>query len=286
MTLRIEPIRHDFVGEVFGVDLRHPLDDAHRRAIDAAMDIYGVLVFHDQPLSTAEQVAFATSFGPLDFGLRAATKAANPYASGIDDVSNVEGDKVADRSSHQVISSMANRLWHKDCGGGPVSYSILNASVVPAEGGETEFADMRGAFDALPPALLQEAEGKRVYHRALQSRLQLGMTYTPEQLDALPLLELPLVRVHPGSGRKHLFIGAHASHVKDMTVAEGRVLLMELLEHATGPRFVYRHVWAPADLVMWDNRSTLHRGRRYDIGQPRKLRRVTITDVARERASA
>jgi alpha-ketoglutarate-dependent 2,4-dichlorophenoxyacetate dioxygenase len=279
MVLRIKPIGNGFVAEVAGVDLRQALTDVQRVAIEAAMNDYGVLVFHGQPLSTAQHVAFGTSFGPLDFGLRAATKSANPYASGIDDVSNVDGDKVADRNSHQIVSSMANRLWHKDCGGGAVTYSILNASVVPDEGGQTEFADMRAAFDALPPTLLHEAEGKVVYHRALQSRLQLGMTYTQEQLDALPMLELPLVQIHPGSGRKHLFIGAHASHIKDMTLAEGRVLLLDLLEHATDTRFVHSHVWSPNDLVMWDNRSTLHRGRRYDIAQPRKLRRVTITDT-------
>lgn len=287
MSIEFKPLGTEFVAQASGVDLRQPLDRADREAIDRAMDRYAVLVFHGQPLSTQEQVAFAQNFGPLDFGLRAGTKVDSGYGLGVDDVSNVAANgSIAARSGHQIVSSMANRLWHKDCGGTPVSYSILNAMAVTTEGGETEFADLRAAYDTLPPLLRAEVEGRVAVHHALRSRVVLGLQYTDEQLAHFPPLHLPLVRTHPGSGRKHLFIGAHASHVDGLTMAEGRVLLADLQEHATQPRFVYRHVWAPGDLVMWDNRTTLHRGLRYDITQQRQLRRVTLTDVAGAAAAA
>jgi len=271
----------DFVAEATGIDLCRPLSKSDREAIDRAMDRYAVLVFHDQALATAEQVAFGKSFGPLDFGLRAGTGAESRYELGVDDVSNLaRSGRVAERNDHQIVSSMANRMWHKDCGGGPVTYSILNALTVPSEGGETEFADMRAAYDALPPTLRAEAEGRAAVHHALRSRVMLGLQYDESQMVRFPPSRWPLVRVHPGSGRKHLFIGVHASHIEGMSIAEGRVLLDDLIEHATRPCFVYRHHWSAGDVVMWDNRSTLHRGMRYDLAQVRRLRRVTLTDVA------
>jgi alpha-ketoglutarate-dependent 2,4-dichlorophenoxyacetate dioxygenase len=282
VTISITPIGAGFVAEASGLDLREPLAPEQRQAIVSAMDQYGVLVFRGQRLTTTEHAKFGMAFGPLDVGIRAATKVPSALGlAGVDDVSNVSPDNVlATRSSYQIISSMANRLWHKDAGGGSVSYSILNALVVPGEGGETEFSDLRAAYDALPPALRAEAEGRVVVHQALRSRLSLGMTYTEEQINGIPAAELPLVRVHAGSGRKHLFIGAHASHVVGMTVAEGRILLADLQEHATQQRFVYSHRWSVDDLVMWDNRCTMHRGRRYDLDSVRQLRRVTVRDAA------
>src|SRR5690606_38996308 len=143
----------------------------------------------------------------------------------------------------------------------------------PEQGGETEFADMRAAYDALPQAQKQRLAGLHAEHYALHSRFLLGDTdYSEEQRRAIPSAVWPLVRRHPGSGRELLFIGSHASHVMGLSVAEGRLLLMDLLEHATQPRFVYRHTWRPADLVIWDNRCTLHRGRPFDLAARRELR--------------
>jgi alpha-ketoglutarate-dependent 2,4-dichlorophenoxyacetate dioxygenase len=153
--------------------------------------------------------------------------------------------------------------------------------VVPPRGGETEYADLRAAYDALPEDMKEEIAGLEAEHYALHSRLLLGDTsYSEEQKKAIPPATWPLVRAHPGSGRKVLWVGIHATHVLGMTVPEGRMLLADLLEHATQREFVYRHQWRVGDLVMWDNRAVVHRGRRWDVSQRREMRRATTEDVA------
>ena len=156
---------------------------------------------------------------------------------------------------------------------------MLSAVVVPGEGGETEFADLRAAYDALPFPLKKQIENLEAAHYAWHTRLWLGDTVSEEQKAKFPPVRWPLVRTHP-SGRKVLFVGVHCTHIPGMTLAEGRVLLADLLEHATQREFVYRHVWQPGDLVMWDNRCTIHRGRRFDLSARRELRRVTNEDTA------
>lgn len=292
MTLQVKQVHKHFVGEASGVDLSKPLDAATVKAVNDAMDKYAVLVFRDQPLTQTQQLELAKSFGPLDMGLKKLKKQPDRLEHAeLADISNVAdaGGTVA-RDSRKIVSNIANQLWHSDSSfqQPAARYSMLAAVQVPSSGGDTEFADLRAAYDALPDETKQEIEGLEAEHYALHSRFLLGDTeYTDEQKAALPPVWWPLVRTHPGSGRKLLFAGIHARAIKGWTVAEGRMLLMDLLEHATQPEFVYIHKWRPNDLVIWDNRSTLHRGRRFDLSQPRELRRATTLDVdGQEQAAA
>ena len=178
---------------------------------------------------------------------------------------------------------LANRLWHTDASfrAVPGALSMLYAHVIPDEGGDTEFADLRAAYDALPAATKAQLEGKVAIHSIWHSRGQLDVTkYTPEELASLPPVPQRVVRTHPGSHRKTLYIAAHASHIDGMPVPDGRLLLMELMEHATKPQFVHAHKWRQGDLVIWDNRCTMHRARPFDTTKVRDLRRVTTRDVA------
>jgi alpha-ketoglutarate-dependent 2,4-dichlorophenoxyacetate dioxygenase len=272
-----------FAAQASGVDLRKPLDPAVARAIEEAMDRYAVLVFHDQPLSEDEQIAFARSFGPLNAGLRKATGAATRFKyDELIDISNVAQDgEVAARGDAKLVGAIANQLWHSDSSfqDAPIAYSMLSAVVVPAAGGETEFADLRAAYSALPERIKREIAGLVARHSAFHSRFLLGDSrYTAEQLKVFPSVDWPLVRTHPGSKRKALFVGAHCSEILGMTVPEGRMFLADLIEHATQREFVHRHEWRSGDLVMWDNRCTLHRGRRYDLAERRDLRRTTTEE--------
>lgn len=284
MALRFRRLHPLFAAEASGVDLRRPLDAATVKAIDDAMDEYAVLVFRDQPLSQGEQVAFAKQFGPLDAGLRKATGAGTRFEyDELIDISNLALDGgLAGRDSAKLVGTIANQLWHSDSSFQSINvkYSMLSAVVPAAWGGDTEFADLRAAWDALDPALQAEIEPLVATHSAFHSRVLLGDDkYTPEQLAKFPPVPRPLVQVHPGSKRKLLFVGVHCNAIEGMSVPEARMLIADLLEHATDRRFVHRHKWQPHDLVMWDNRSTLHRGRRYDLTRTRDLRRTTTIDT-------
>jgi alpha-ketoglutarate-dependent 2,4-dichlorophenoxyacetate dioxygenase len=273
-----------FAAEASGIDLAKPLAKSEAKEVEAAMDRFGVLVWRGQPLSEEQQIALAKNFGPLDTGLKKARKRPGRYAQEeIIDISNVtpEGG-LYDRAHSATISNLANQLWHSDSSfqKPPAKYSMLSAVVVPAHGGETEYADLRAAYDALPANLKKEIQGLEAEHYAWHSRAWLGDTITQEQAKIFPPVSWPLVRAHPGSGRKLLFVGIHCTKVSGLTLAEGRVLIADLLEHATQREFVYRHVWKPGDLVMWDNRCTLHRGRRFDLAARRELRRVTCEEAA------
>ncbi len=289
MTLTLNPVTTDFAAEAAGVDLRQPLDAATIAAIDAAMDQYAVLFFRNQPLDEVQQIACARQFGPLDAGLRKATGAATRFKyDELIDISNLALDgAVAQSGNAKLVGTLANQLWHTDSSFQPlpIKYSMLSAVTLPTAGGDTEWADMRAAYDALPDDLRQLAEGRTAHHSTFHSRVLLGDDkYTPEQLNRFPPAEWPLVRTHPGSGRKLLFVGVHCDRVSDMSVPEGRLLVSELLEHATQRQFVYRHRWQTGDYVMWDNRATVHRGRRYDLSARRDLRRTTTLE--RNAASA
>jgi alpha-ketoglutarate-dependent 2,4-dichlorophenoxyacetate dioxygenase len=283
MRLELEPLHPLFAARAGGFDLRRPLALEAVREIEAAMDRYAVLVWHDQPFSEAEQVAFARQFGPLDPGLRKARPGQHRFGyEELIDISNLtpEGE-VAARDHAKIVSNLANQLWHSDSSfqQPAAAYSMLSAVVVPSAGGDTEFCDLRAAYDSLPPEAKREAENLASEHYAFHTRLWLGDTsYTEAQLKSLPPVRWPLVREHPRSKRKVLWVGAHATHIVGWTLAEGRVLLADLLEHATQREFVYRHRWRVGDLVMWDNRCTLHRGRRFDLSQRRELRRTTTED--------
>jgi len=285
MTLQLRLLHPRFAAEASGVDLRRPLERETVLAIEQAMDRYAVLVWPEQPFTEDEQVAFARQFGPLDLGLRKARPGQHRFRyDELIDISNVTPQgEVAGRDHAKIVSNLANQLWHSDSSfqQPAARYSMLSAVVLPPSGGDTEFCDLRAAYDALSPESKEEIEKLRSQHYAFHTRLWLGDTsYTEEQLKSMPPVEWPLVRTHPGSGRKLLWVGAHATHIVGWTVGEGRVLLSDLLEHATQREFVYRHRWRVGDLVMWDNRCTLHRGRRFDLSQRRELRRTTTEETA------
>ena len=282
MPLSFTPLHPLFAVRADGIDLRDPLNGATACEIEAAMDRYAVLAFRGQDITEDEQLAFTAAFGPMDPGRHLAVRQHRRVRPEFADVSNLdEQGNVADRNHRRILSNMATRLWHTDSSykKPAAKFSLLYCSAIPDWGGETEFADMRAAYDALPEQLRREAEGRSAEHYVHHSRAMLGFEPSPEDIaGAIPPVTWPLVRVHPGSGRKLLYIGAHATHVVGLSLPEGRVLLSDLLEHATQRQFVYRHEWRPGDLVMWDNRAVLHRGRRYDLAQPRDMRRSTVED--------
>jgi alpha-ketoglutarate-dependent 2,4-dichlorophenoxyacetate dioxygenase len=291
MALAFEPLHPLFAAEARGLDLRRPIDAAAAATIEAAMDRYAVLVFRDQPLDEDQQLAFTRWFGPIDVGLKKVFRGPNRLKREESiDISNVGLDgRVLPRDHKKLFSNIANQLWHSDSSfqQPPAKYSLLSAQVVPPSGGDTEFADMRAAYDALPDDVKQRLAGLTAEHWALHSRILLGDTdYTEAQKAVIPPVEWPLVRRHPGSARPTLFIGVHARRILGLSLPEGRILLLDLLEHATQREFVYRHRWRVGDLVMWDNRCVLHRGRHFDPTQRRELRRSTTEDVASAQGNA
>lgn len=272
-----------FAGRVTGVDLSQ-ISSAMAQDIRDAMDQHGVLVFPGQHLSQDAQIAFAESMGPLELGFRKIKTGAHRLKyNELADISNVTPDgEVAAREHAKIVSNLANQLWHSDSSFQMprAKYSMLAASVVPDFGGETEFADLRMAFDALPDWRKNQVSNLHAVHSALHSRFMLGDThYTPEQVAMFPPVVWPLVQTDPRTGRKILFVGSHVSDIQGMVLAESRLLVMDLLEHATQRHFVYTHHWQVGDLVMWDNTATLHRGRYFDLSQRRELRRATTQEV-------
>jgi alpha-ketoglutarate-dependent 2,4-dichlorophenoxyacetate dioxygenase len=281
--LQLQPL-HPFAAQASGIDLREPLTPAQVKAIEDAMDRHAVLVWRGQPLTQDQQIAFARALGPLDLGLRKLKGGAHRFKyAELADISNVKADgEVAGREHAKIVGNVANQLWHSDSSFQKprAKYSMLSAVTVPGFGGDTEFADLRMAYDALPDWRRKQVEGLVAVHYALHSRFLLGDTnYTEEQRNSIAPARWPLVQVDPRSGRKILFVGIHACEVEGMTVAEGRMLLSDLLEHATQREFVYRHQWQVGDLVMWDNTATVHRGRWFDFAERRELRRATTEEV-------
>jgi alpha-ketoglutarate-dependent 2,4-dichlorophenoxyacetate dioxygenase len=287
MSITVKPTQPQFFAEISGIDLAQPLKAADRDAIAAAIDRYAVVVFHDQKLSDDQQIEFAGHFGPIHSSAQRARHRGIKHRLARDeiaDISNLDGDsKVLDVDNRRRLDWLANRLWHTDASfrAVPGALSMLYAHIVPAEGGNTEFADLRAAYDDLPDATKKQLEGLVAEHSIWHSRGQLSVTnYTPEEIASLPPVPQRVVRTHPGSKRKTLYVAAHASHILGMPVADGRLLLLDLMEHATQPKFVHAHTWREGDLVIWDNRCTMHRARPFDTTQVRDLRRVTTADVA------
>jgi alpha-ketoglutarate-dependent 2,4-dichlorophenoxyacetate dioxygenase len=289
MAIELRKLHPLFAAEAGGLDLSQPLDAQTERDIWDAIDRYAVLVFHDQRLSDAQLRDFAARFGDLEIGRSAARGGRRRLAiPQIGDISNLDEDhQVRALDDRRRLDSLGNRLWHTDASYMPVPVvlGMLHAvSVPPASalgGGETEFADMRAAYDALADATKAAIDGLIVQHDVFWSRAQIGFTeFPPGEREQYPPSPQRLVRRHPGSKRKTLYLSAHASHIVDWPIADGRLLLLDLNTHATQPEFVYSHKWRVGDLVIWDNRCTMHRGRAHDEAQPRDLRRATTLDVA------
>jgi alpha-ketoglutarate-dependent 2,4-dichlorophenoxyacetate dioxygenase len=284
MAIAFHKIHPYFVGEVTGADLRQP-DNALIDRIRDGMDEYGVLVFHDQPLSNEEQLAFAQRFdGELHTKTSVAVLGKNRFGNeALTDISNVnENGELLQRDDRRRVSSLSNRLWHTDASfQDPAGrYSMLAAKVVPPVSADTEYADMRTAYDQLDDDTKEKIQGLRVFHSIVYSRHVLGFEFDQEEGQKLQGAVHPLVRLIPRSGRHSLYLASHASHIVDWPVPEGRALLRDLTEHATQPQFVYRHAWRPDDFVIWDNRATMHRGRSFDDTKyARELRRTTTLDI-------
>jgi alpha-ketoglutarate-dependent 2,4-dichlorophenoxyacetate dioxygenase len=282
MAVSIRQLHRHFVGEVSGVDLTTPLTAQEAREIEAGMDRYAVLVFHDQDITDEQQLQFASNFGPKENtkGGTVTKKADYRLTSGLADVSNLGKDgKPLPRDHRTHLFNLGNCLWHSDSSFRPIpaKFSLLSARVVNPIGGNTEFADMRAAYDALDDAAKTEIEDMICEHSLMYSRGALGfLDYTEEEKQMFKPVLQRLVRTHPVHGRKSLYLSSHAGGIVGMTMPEARVLLRDLNEHATQPEFVYVHKWKLHDLVMWDNRQTVHRVRRYDQSQPRDMRRATV----------
>jgi alpha-ketoglutarate-dependent 2,4-dichlorophenoxyacetate dioxygenase len=283
MPVTIRPLHPVFAGEVDGVDCRAPLDPADVAAIDAGMDEYAVLVFRDQSVSDAQQLAFTRHFGALeryDAPGHIQKPEERRLGPGMADFSNLDRDgRIMSAEDRVWFFKLGDRLWHSDSSfrPAPAKYSLLSGRLIPSWGGNTEFADMRAAYDALDAHSKAEVEDLVCEHSLIYSREAIGFTdLTAEELEAFRPVRQPLVRFHPGTGRKSLFLASHAGAIVGWTTPEARMFLRDLVEHATRPEFVYSHAWRAYDLVMWDNRTTMHRGRRFDRREVRDVRRTTL----------
>jgi alpha-ketoglutarate-dependent 2,4-dichlorophenoxyacetate dioxygenase len=283
MPLSIRSLHPVFAGEVTGVDCRRPLDRDEVAAIEAGMDEYAVVVFPDQPLTDAEQIAFTRHFGELEgYNTPGHVRRREDHrlGPGIADFSNLDKSGAIMSAEDRVwFFKLADRLWHSDSSFRPIpaKYSLLSGRVIPSWGADTEFADMRAAYDALDERTRDELEDLVCEHSLVYSREAIGFTQlTPEEIEAFRPVRQPLVRRHPATGRKSLFLAAHAGAIVGWTTPEARMFLRDLTEHATQREFVYSHHWRPNDLVMWDNRTTMHRARRFDHREVRDVRRTTL----------
>lgn len=285
MALTFHKLHLHFAAEVSPIVLRDVHDRDTLEQIRAGMDEYAVLVFHEQFLTDDEHIAFAQRFdGELHTktGISALQKSRLGNEA-LADISNLdETGNILKSDDRRRMYGLGNRLWHTDASfqDPPGRYSMLSAKVVPPIGADTQFADMRAAYDALSAELKAQLEGLRVHHSIAYSRQVLGFEFSEKEQDMLKGAVHPLIRLLPGSGRKSLYVASHASRIIDWPVPEGRLLLRELIEHATQPQFVYRHTWREGDLVIWDNRATMHRATPFADGNfRRELRRVTTLDI-------
>jgi alpha-ketoglutarate-dependent 2,4-dichlorophenoxyacetate dioxygenase len=286
MDVSIHQIHPVFVGEVSGIDISRPLAADEVAAIEAGMDRYAVLLFRDQTLTDEQQMAFSLNFGRLEDarGGSITRPEDKRLQVGMNDVSNLGKDgRPLDRFSRERAFNLGNMLWHSDSSfrAIPAKYSLLSARLVNPVGGNTEFADMRAAYDALDAPTKALIEDLVCEHSLMYSRGSLGMQDFSDQERAMfrPVRQR-LVRSHPVTGRRSLYLSSHAGAIVGMPIAEARILLRDLTEHATQPAFVYAHRWRQWDLVMWDNRQMMHRARRYDEVQPRDMRRTTVAGDA------
>ena len=286
MPLTFRKLHPVFVGEASPIELRAAHDEETLAKIRAGMDEFAVLVFRDQPFTDAEQLDFAQRF---DGQLHSRTGAAAIGKSrlgdeALTDISNLDqtGEIFAPGDRRRMYG-LGNRLWHTDASfvDPPGRYSMLSARIIPPVPVETEFADMRAAYDALPWEMKAQLEHLRAHHSIAYSRQTLGFEFSEEEEEQLKGAIHPLIRTMQRSGRRTLYLASHASRIIDWPVPEGRLLLRDLMEHATEPQFVYRHRWRAGDFLIWDNRATMHRGRPFDDTKHRReLRRVTTLDIA------
>ncbi|MEA2733041.1 MAG: alpha-ketoglutarate-dependent 2,4-dichlorophenoxyacetate dioxygenase [Acetobacteraceae bacterium] len=286
MTLSIRPIdpvsRPFFAGEVSGIDITRPLTSDQASSIEKGMDQYGVLVFHGQHFDDETQLRYSRNFGALEeaSGDLNWGKPRRIESALVNDISNLDIDnQVLARDDRKRLFSLGNRLWHSDSSFKevPAKFSLLSARSIPSAGGNTEFADMRAGYDSVDDETKAEIEDLVCEHSQLYSRALLGFAdFTEEDRIRLKPVLQRLVRRHPSTGRKSLYLASHAGAIVGWPVPEARALLRDLIEHATQRQFVYAHEWKQWDLVMWDNRATMHRARPFDPKQVRDMHRTTV----------
>ncbi|MGE0224951.1 MAG: TauD/TfdA dioxygenase family protein [Acetobacteraceae bacterium] len=283
--MHITPLHPGFAGDVSGIDLTRPLSREQVAAIDAGMDQYAVLIFHDQRFDDDTQLAFSRNFGELEIssGGEMSKPEERRLKLEMADISNLDHqNRLRAADDKKRLGALGNMLWHSDASfrAIPAKYSLLSARIVPPRGGNTEFADMRAAYDALDEATKAEIEDLITEHSNAYSREQIGFEradYGQENQEKLRPVRHRLVRTHPVTGRKSLYLSAHIGSIVGWPVPEARAFIRDLMEHATQPEFVHAHVWKPWDLVIWDNRTTMHRARRYnDRTDVRDMRRSTV----------
>ena len=279
----IDPARPTFIGEVSGIDLTRSLTEEEVSAIHAGMDRFGVLVFHDQHFEDEQQIAFSRQLGTLEEATGDIMSEKDRRLSmDLNDISNLDKNgELLPRDDRRRLFGLGNLLWHSDSSFKevPAKYSMLSARKIPLAGGNTEFADMRAAYDALDDATKTEVHDLICLHSQIFSRGVLGFDdFTDAERAKWAPVRQGLVRRHPNTGRLSLYLASHAGGIEGWPMPEARSFLRDLNEHATQRQFVYAHVWRPWDLVMWDNRVTMHRARRYDPKEVRDMRRTTLTN--------
>ncbi len=282
MPMTIRQLGPGFVGEVDGIDLTRPLSAGDVAAVHAGMDKYAVLIFHDQHLDDAQQLAFTQSLGSIELAIGVSLRKPeeqrlpNTFA----DVSNLDKDgRPFARDDRRRLYALGNQLWHSDSSFKvvPAKYSLLHARKVPDWGGNTEFADMRAAYDSLDSDTRTLVEDLVCEHSQMYSRARHGFTeFTDEERARFKPVLQRLVRTHPSTGRRSLYLSSHAGKIVGWPEPEAKAFLMDLTEIATQREFTYAHKWRAGDLVMWDNRSTMHRARPFPHDQPRDVRRTTL----------
>ncbi|MFT5182502.1 MAG: alpha-ketoglutarate-dependent 2,4-dichlorophenoxyacetate dioxygenase [Alphaproteobacteria bacterium] len=286
MSFSVHAITPTFAAEIGDLDLRQPLGEAEFAALEDVFNTYSVLVFPGQALNEEAQLAFSEGFGPLETTIQKFRKGVKlRVGPKFADVSNIGvNNEVLPEDSERRLFNSGNRLWHTDSSFRlvPSKCSLLHASSIPPIGGQTEFADLRAAYDALPEATQARLEGLVAEHSIRVSRAKIGYDqFTHDEIAGMPSAPQVVVRSHAGSGRRTLYLASHAGRIFGMDDGEGKALLAELIEHATQRQFVYSHRWRADDLVMWDNRCTMHRGLPFDdLRYKRDMRRTTVRDVA------
>ena len=283
VSIQVTPLHPVFACAITGVDLSKPIDAATRDAIAKAMDQYAVAVLPAQKMSDRQHVDFSALYGRLEtsphFGVKDGAKVRMSLPE-LFDVSNLdENNEILVEDDRRRFYRLANEMWHTDSSFQPggAKYSLLYAKVVPSKGADTEFADMRAAYDDLPAAKKASIEGLVVEHSTYHSRSLIGYQFTEEELKRRTATRQYLVQRHPSSGRKALYLASHASHIVGWPEEKGRALLAELTAHATQRKYVYAHQWRVGDLLIWDNRCTMHRATPFpDFAEKRDLQRTTV----------
>ena len=282
MSITIRQVGPCLAGEVDGLDMRTPLSREDAAAIHAGMDRYAVLVFRDQKIDDAQQLAFTQALGTIEHAIGASLRAAadQRLPTTFADISNLDKNNAPfAREDRRRLFAIGNRLWHSDSSfkATPAKYSLLHAISIPSKGGNTQFADMRAAYDALDDETREQVQDMVCEHSQMYSRQLIGfLDFTDEERQRFKPVRQRMVRTHPVTGRKSLYLSSHAGEIVGWPMPEARGFLRDLIEHATQREFVYTHKWRVGDLVMWDNRQTMHRARPFPVDQPRDMRRTTL----------